>query len=114
MGVTEEGTPYTFTVSILPTISIASTASTVSSGTSVTLTSTVSTSPASSTETYAWSTGDATANITVTPVSTTLYTLEVTDDDGCKNQDSATITVVALTAGSISPKITLVVGFDKD
>ena len=102
LGVTEQGAAFMFTVSTLPSISLASTASTVSSGTSVTLTSTVSTSPASSSETYSWSTGASTANITVTPVSTTLYTLTVTDDDNCVNSESTTITVNALTPGTIS------------
>jgi gliding motility-associated-like protein len=49
-----------------------------------------------------WSTGASTANITVTPVSTTVYTLTVTDDDNCVNSESATITVNALTPGTIS------------
>ena len=33
--------------------------------------------------TYAWSTGATTASITVSPASTTTYTVQVTDANGC-------------------------------
>ena len=102
LGVTEEGTPYTFTVSSLPSISIASSGSTISAGTAVTLTSTVSTSPASASETYLWSTGATSANITVNPISSAVYTLTVTDDDNCVNSETETVTIIALTPGTIS------------
>ena len=42
--------------------------------------------------TYAWDNG-VTDNVAFTPVSTTTYVVEGTDDNGCKNNDTLTITV---------------------
>jgi len=53
--------------------------------------------------TFAWSTGANTADINVTPSSTTTYILTVTDATGCKGIDQAVITVYkkpAANAGS--------------
>ncbi|MBX2872853.1 MAG: carboxypeptidase regulatory-like domain-containing protein, partial [Saprospiraceae bacterium] len=42
---------------------------------------------------YNWSNGETTATISVTPSVTTTYTVEVTDENGCKGTASVTITV---------------------
>ena len=42
--------------------------------------------------TYAWDNG-VTDNVAFTPASTTTYVVEGTDDNGCKNNDTLTITV---------------------
>ncbi|MEQ8706942.1 MAG: GEVED domain-containing protein, partial [Phaeodactylibacter sp.] len=42
---------------------------------------------------YQWSTGATSAQITVTPVETTTYTLTVTDANGCADVATATVTV---------------------
>jgi type IX secretion system substrate protein len=43
--------------------------------------------------TYAWSSGGSTENITVSPTSTTTYTVTVTDVNGCTASDSVTVNV---------------------
>ncbi len=45
--------------------------------------------------TYAWSTGQTTASITVSPLATTTYTVTVTDGLAQQAQDSVTVTVVS-------------------
>lgn len=40
-----------------------------------------------------WSTGGTTSSITVTPATTTLYSVEVTDSNGCKGTDSILVEV---------------------
>lgn len=42
---------------------------------------------------YIWSTGDTTHSITVTPASTTSYSLTVTDQNGCQNSTQGTVTI---------------------
>jgi predicted transcriptional regulator len=43
---------------------------------------------------YAWSTGDNTAGITVSPIITTTYTVTVTSANGCTDTDDVIITVI--------------------
>ncbi len=50
---------------------------------------------------YYWMPGGfTTQNITVTPVNTTSYSVEVTDSNGCKNSDSVLVTVRQLISGT--------------
>ncbi|QCW99304.1 hypothetical protein FGM00_03945 [Aggregatimonas sangjinii] len=56
---------------------------------------------ASGGETYLWSTGETTAEITVTQAGE--YTVEVTGDTGCTGTDSVIVTVNDPQAGTISP-----------
>jgi hypothetical protein len=51
---------------------------------------------------YAWSTGATTSSITVSPSTTTSYTLTVTDSNGCRATTSASVNVLNPTA-SITP-----------
>ena len=46
---------------------------------------------------YSWSNGDMTSQINVCPSTSTTYTLNVTDDNGCTASDDATICVVDVT-----------------
>lgn len=48
---------------------------------------------ASGANTYVWSTGATTAAITVSPASTTTYTVTGTDSNGCQNTANVTVTV---------------------
>jgi hypothetical protein len=43
--------------------------------------------------TYAWSTGDTTSTIVVNPLSTTVYTVLISDNNGCTLSRSVTVTV---------------------
>ncbi|MCT4562275.1 MAG: proprotein convertase P-domain-containing protein, partial [Crocinitomicaceae bacterium] len=77
----------TVTVNPVPTVTLAST--TICSGTSTTLSPTVSPSGG----TFSWSPGgQTTSSITVTPASTTNYTVNYTAN-GCSGSASATVTV---------------------
>jgi len=77
-------------VNPLPTVSVNS--ATVCAGSSATLTATNSASNPS----YLWSDSETTASITVSPASTTAYTVTVTDGTtGCANSGSGTVTVNA-------------------
>jgi len=92
----------TVTINALPTVSVNSPA--ICAGGSATLTATTS----SSSPGYLWSPGGATtASITVSPSSTTAYTVTVTDGTtGCANNGSGTVTVHALpTVGVNSPAV---------
>jgi len=75
----------TVTVNDLP-IADAGTDQTICEGDSVTLTATGGIS-------YEWSTGDSTAIITVTPDSTTIYVVTVTNANDCTATDEVTVTV---------------------
>ncbi|MEZ4910989.1 MAG: T9SS type A sorting domain-containing protein [Saprospiraceae bacterium] len=59
---------------------------------------------------YAWSTGDSGASITVSPSSTTSYTATVTSDKGCVSTTSVTVIVNPLPSGSISGDTEICVG----
>ncbi len=79
-----------------PAATITPSATTVCPAQSVTLTAAGGTS-------YLWSTGATTSSITVTPGSTTTYTVTITDAYGCTATASQTITVnAASTAPTIS------------
>ncbi|MBI4929556.1 MAG: gliding motility-associated C-terminal domain-containing protein [Bacteroidetes bacterium] len=78
-----------------PSISISGAASSICNGTSATLTGTGG-------STYSWSTGAVTNPITVSPPSSTTYTVWGTDAVGCSNTATATVNVNALPAVSIS------------
>jgi hypothetical protein len=88
----------TVTVHALPTVSVNSPA--ICTGGSATLTATTSASSPG----YLWSPGGATtASITVSPASTTSYTVTVTDGTtGCVNSSSGTVTVHALPTVSVN------------
>ena len=91
-------TSQTVTVNPLPTASISGT-TTICNGESTTLT-------ANGGSTYHWSTGSITSAITVSPTSTTPYTVTVTNTAGCSSITSQTVTVNSLPtiiAGSNSP-----------
>ncbi len=76
------------TVNDLPKPAITGTAK-VCRGESVTLT-------ASGGNTYLWSTGETTKQITVTPALTTTYTVEATNANGCTSEAEFTVQVVQL------------------
>ncbi|HNW90236.1 MAG TPA: C1 family peptidase, partial [Bacteroidales bacterium] len=85
----------TITVNPLPTAAINSADSTICAGDSATLT-------ASGGISYLWNTADSTAAITVTPDTTTDYTVTVTSEEGCSNTASFTITVNPLPTAAIN------------
>lgn len=76
----------TVSVNAGPTVSVNS--PTICAGQSATLT-------ASGATTYSWNTGAATASISVTPSSTTMYTVTGTDASGCSTKQTAVVTISA-------------------
>lgn len=86
VGTCEGTANQSIQVSTAPNIAVQSSNSTVCSGASVTLTATGGVS-------YLWSTGQTTSSITVSPTSTTTYTVTGTNSAGCQNIGSKTITV---------------------
>ncbi len=76
---------FTLVVNPLPTAAI--------SGTSPLCFGDSSTLLASGGLAYSWSTNDTTASITVTPASTTPYTVTVTDVNGCQNDTAFSVVV---------------------
>jgi hypothetical protein len=87
-------------VSNAPNITIQS-PTTVCNGNSITLTANGGTS-------YSWSTGQTTASITVSPTSNTTYTVTGTNNAGCQNTASRSITVgsapnVNVVASNLTP-----------
>ncbi len=89
---------------VLPaTASISASAATLCAGKTVTLT-------ASGGGTYWWSTGETNATIQVTPLTTTTYTVSVTNSNGCTNTISKTITVLPAPVAGISGNLTLCQG----
>ena len=54
---------------------------------------------------YQWNTGDTTLNITVTPTTTTLYRLTVTNDNHCSTTDSILVTVNPTYANTFTESI---------
>ena len=75
------------TVNALPSVTASS--SPVCAGATATLT-------ASGASTYTWSNGSTTASVTVTPASTSVYTVNGTDLNGCVNSFTTQVTVNAL------------------
>ncbi len=88
------------TVNPLPTVSVNSQA--ICAGGSAILTATTS----ASTPSYLWSDSETTASITVSPASTTVYTVTVTDGTtGCANSGSGTVTVNPLPTVSVNSAV---------
>ncbi|MEI6118252.1 MAG: T9SS type A sorting domain-containing protein [bacterium] len=84
-------------VNPLPTAAITPTAPSICQGATANLT-------ASGGGTYLWSTGATTANVAVTPSTTTMYSVTVTSISGCVAIANATVTVnpLPLSAGTVS------------
>ncbi|MBI4929396.1 MAG: gliding motility-associated C-terminal domain-containing protein [Bacteroidetes bacterium] len=59
---------------------------------------------------YSWSTGATTSSISITPSTTTAYSVTVTESGGCTSILSATVTVNALPTPTISPSTTICSG----
>lgn len=60
---------------------------------------------------YLWSpTGDTTATISVSPVTTTWYNVEVTDGNGCKARDSARVQILSIPNVVMSPDTGICIG----
>lgn len=87
-------TTYTVKVLPLPTAAISGD-STLCLGDTVSLT-------ASGANTYTWSSGDNTASTSLSPASSTAYTVTATDIYGCQDTAQAQLTVFALPVVSIS------------
>lgn len=86
----------TFTVNVSSvTASISGSPLAICSGNNSTLT-------ASGGGTYLWNTSATTASITVSPTITTIYTVTVTNSNGCTAVDTETITVTAQPTASIT------------
>lgn len=56
---------------------------------------------------YLWSTGESTSSITVSPASTTVYTLTTTDANGCASSCNMTVNVVDVSCGKKGNKVLL-------
>jgi hypothetical protein len=85
-SISDEAGP--FTIHALPIVSITPATTTVYSGQSVTLT-------AAGASSYSWSTGANTSSITFSaPAGTTTYSVTGTDENGCPNTATATVTGV--------------------
>jgi len=84
----------TFTIdpstNLILDVATASTTTVIDSGQSITLLGT------QGFEGYAWSNGDTTASITVSPTDTTNYVLTVVDSFGCEQKDSIEVQVLAV------------------
>ncbi|MEI7725975.1 MAG: hypothetical protein WCK09_12780, partial [Bacteroidota bacterium] len=82
-------------VSVTETSGVANDDGTICKGASATLT-------ASGGSSYNWSTGASTAAITVSPLSTTAYTVTVTNAGGCQSSASVSVTVNNLPSPAIA------------
>ncbi len=65
-------------------------------------------------DSYAWSTGDQTQNISVSPSVTTTYTVTVTQSDGCYNIDEVTVIVNENNAATTSADQEICIGYSAD
>ncbi len=93
-GLPMSTTTVSLTVNALPTGSIA--------GNLVICAGTVTTLTASGGIAYSWSNGQNTPAITVSPTSTTVYSVTITNVSGCQSVTSATVTVNPLPTVSIA------------
>ena len=57
--------------------------------------------------TYNWSTGATTSSVTVSPTSTTTYSLAVKDQNGCPGSATKTVNVLSISGGKSGDKITV-------
>ena len=99
VGVTNGGcvkdTSILITVNPIPTVTLSATNSTVCAGNPTTITATGG-------GTYSWSNSATTSDITITPVTNTIYTVAVTNG-GCTKDTSFPITVIPLPVITITP-----------
>ena len=56
---------------------------------------------------YNWSTGATTSSVTVSPTSTTTYSLAVKDQNGCPGSATKTVNVLSISGGKSGDKITV-------
>src|SRR5690554_795551 len=59
---------------------------------------------------YLWSTGDTTSEITVSPLTTTIYDVLVTDANGCENTATVTVTVHPLPLADAGEDVAICIG----
>ncbi len=107
--VTDAGCSSTASVQVVvnPTPNAnAGTDETICDGESVTLIATGLTGPG----TYEWSTNESGATITVTPLTTSNYTVTITNQFDCTDTDVITVTVNAIPVASAGPDIDLCSG----
>ncbi len=91
----------TLKISAVPSVVIDATpATTICKGESVTLTATAGL------KSYAWKSGEMTNQITVSPTTTTTYTVTATNEGGCSTTKDITITVLTPQTVSISGQTT--------
>lgn len=100
-GCTGTGT-FTVVVNPLPTISVSGN-TTLCTGDNTTLTASGGTS-------YVWNTSATTTTISVTPATTTSYTVIGTDANGCQNTGTVTVTVNAPPVAGITGNTTTCIG----
>ncbi len=103
-GCSNTGT-VTVTVSALPTVTASAASASICTGASTTLTG-------SGASTYVWNPGNLTGTtVTVTPASTTTYTVVGTDAGGCSNTQTVTVTVNSLpTIAATASNSTICIG----
>ncbi|MEL6842996.1 MAG: PKD domain-containing protein, partial [Bacteroidota bacterium] len=63
---------------------------------------------------YLWSTNETTQSILVSPTMTTTYTVQITDQNGCQNQDSLVLTVQDAPVPDAGPDQTICEGESAD
>ena len=91
----ENQATVTVTVNSLPSLSVTANTDKICLGNSATLI-------AEGADTYTWSTNDANSSVTVTPTSSTTYTVIGTNSDNCENQATITLTVVTMPTLSVT------------
>ena len=100
-GITSDNDDVIVTVDPLPTANAGSDV-TICEGDTTTLTATGG-------DTYLWSTGATTASIDVSPLSTTTYTVTVTQN-GCSSNDDVIVTVNPLPAADAGADVSICIG----